>query len=59
MLNAVGPIESFDELMQVSSVKCTVARNNRIIYCFRKSPAISKANDQTKYIRKLLGLIAF
>lgn len=59
MLNAVGPIENFDELMQVSSVKCTVASNNRIIYCFRKSPAISKVNDQASYIRKLLGLIAF
>ena len=59
ILNAVGPIESFDELMQVSSVKCTVANNDRIIYCFRKSPAISKASVQTEYIRKLLGLIAF
>ena len=59
ILNAVGPIESFDELMQVSSVKCTVANNDRIIYCFRKSPAISKASDQIKYVRKLLGLIAF
>lgn len=59
ILNAVGPIESFDELLQVSSVKCTVARNNKIIYCFRKSPAISKAGVQTEYTRKLLGLIAF
>lgn len=59
MLNAVGPIESSDELLQVSSVKCTVARNNRIIYCFRKSPAISKASVQSEYTRKLLGLIAF
>ena len=59
MLNAVGPIESFDELLQVSSVKCAVARNNRIIYCFRKSPAISEASVQTEYTRKLLGLIAF
>lgn len=59
MLNAVGPIESFDELLQASSVKCTVARNNKIIYCFRKSPAISEASVQTEYTRKLLGLIAF
>lgn len=59
MLNAVGPIESFDELLHASSVKCTVTRNNKIIYCFRKSPAISNANVQTEYTRKLLGLIAF
>ena len=59
MLNAVGPIESFDELLQASSVKCTVAGNNKIIYCFRKSPAISRASVQAKYIRKLFGLIAF
>ena len=42
ILNAVGPIESSDELIQLSSVKCTVARDNRIIYCFERVQLLAK-----------------
>ncbi|MDF5690844.1 cytidylyltransferase domain-containing protein [Aquirufa aurantiipilula] len=57
--NATGPIEYEEELDRHSFVKCAVSPNNRIMYCFRRSPAYSEFNNQQKFIRKILGLIAF
>lgn len=57
--NATGPIENPEELDKHSFVKCSVNPANRILYCFRRSPAYSDLELQQKYIRKILGLIAF
>ena len=57
--NATGPIENEIELNKHSFVKCAVSESNKILYCFRKSPAFSKIKIQKKYIRKILGIIAF
>ena len=59
VFNAVGPLDGDDELDQVSSVKCALATNGDILYCFRRTPAIAKGSEQRLYMRKLLGLIAF
>lgn len=57
--NITGPIESPDELDRHSFVKCAVAPNGRILYCFRRSPSIADYGSQIGYIRKILGLFAF
>jgi 3-deoxy-manno-octulosonate cytidylyltransferase (CMP-KDO synthetase) len=57
--NATGPIENEEELDRHSFVKCAVAINNRILYCFRRSPAFCAFENQQQFIRKILGLIAF
>ncbi len=59
VFNAVGPLNDDEELNQVSSVKCALAMNGDILYCFRQSPAIAQGLEQRLYMRKLLGLIAF
>jgi len=57
--NATGPIEYPEELDRHSFVKCAVSPENRIMFCFRRSPAYSAFENQQKFIRKILGLIAF
>jgi 3-deoxy-manno-octulosonate cytidylyltransferase (CMP-KDO synthetase) len=57
--NATGPIESPEELDRHSFVKCAVAESGRILYCFRRSPGYSEFEQQRRYIRKILGLIAY
>ena len=57
ILNAVGPIESSDELIQLSSVKCTVARDNRIIYCFRKSQRLVRQVSKLSIYESFLALL--
>jgi len=57
--NATGSIESLDELDRHSFVKCSIASSGRIIYCFRRSPAYGPFGMQQKYMRKILGLIAY
>ena len=56
--NATGPIEEEEELMRHSFVKCAI-HDHRILYCFRKSPSYNTFGFQQKYIRKVLGLIAY
>ena len=46
------------ELIKHSFVKCSVI-NSQILYCFRKSPSHNNFETQKKYIRKILGLLAF
>ncbi len=56
--NATGPIESEEELMRHSYVKCAMNKD-RILYFFRKSPSVSEFKNQKGYIRKALGVIAY
>lgn len=57
--NATGPIEHSEELDRHSFVKCATAADERIIYCFRRSPSTAEFATQQSYIRKILGLFAF
>jgi 3-deoxy-manno-octulosonate cytidylyltransferase (CMP-KDO synthetase) len=57
--NATGPIGNFEELDRHSFVKCAVAPSNRVMYCFRRSPCYSDLDKQQKFVRKILGLIAY
>ena len=56
--NATGPIEKEEELVRPSFVKCAL-NEDRILYCFRKSPSHNEFTSQLKYIRKILGIIAY
>lgn len=57
--NATGPIDAEEELDKHSFVKCSVSESDRIIFCFRRSPAYSDFEKKQTFIRKILGLIAF
>ena len=57
--NATGPIEQIEELDRHSFVKCMVTEDNRILSCFRRSPSHSPLKAQQKFIRKILGIIAY
>ena len=57
--NITGPIDQDEELDRHSFVKCAVANNGRILFCFRRSPSHHKLDCQKKYIRKILGIIAY
>ena len=47
-----------EELNRHSFVKCALF-DDRILYCFRKSPSFNSFSAQLTYIRKVLGLIAY
>jgi 3-deoxy-manno-octulosonate cytidylyltransferase (CMP-KDO synthetase) len=57
--NATGPIDSEDELDRHSFVKCAVSHTNEILYCFRRSPCYSDFIQQKRFVRKILGIIAY
>lgn len=57
--NATGSIYSQKELDRNSYVKCSVASDGKILYCFRRSPSHAKLEVQQKYIQKMFGLIAY
>ena len=57
--NATGEIETEDELNSHSFVKCAVMSNNNILHCFRRTPYFSNLDLQQKFVRKLLGVIAY
>lgn len=57
--NLVGLLESVSELERNSFVKCAIGNLNQILYCFRRTPSIANFECQKKYIRKMLGVIAF
>ena len=57
--NAVANLSNKEELDKNSFVKCSINSKNRILYCFRRSPAYSNFTEQKKYIKKILGIIAF
>lgn len=57
--NVTGPIEHDDELDKHSFVKCSVTLDERIMYCFRRSPCYCSYDEQRKFVRKLLGIMAY
>jgi len=57
--NVTGPIEDASELDRHSFVKCVVGANDRIVFCFRRSPCFSAYEVQRGFTRKILGIIAY
>lgn len=57
--NATGPLEKPEELDRHSFVKCVVAEDDKVLFCFRRTPFFSEFEKQQKMVRKILGLIAF
>jgi len=57
--NATGDIKTEEELNLHSFVKCAVTSNNKILHCFRKTPYFSDIKIQQKFVRKILGIIAY
>ena len=57
--NGTGPIETIEEVDRHSFVKCAVAPDEHIMYCFRRGPSHAPIEQQQTYIRKILGIIAF
>ena len=57
--NGTGPVDSIEEIDRHSFVKCAVAPNDNIMYCFRRGPSHAPFERQKSYIRKILGIIAF
>ena len=57
--NATGSINTEDELDLHSFVKCAIMRNNKIMHCFRKTPYFSDIKIQQRFVRKILGIIAY
>jgi 3-deoxy-manno-octulosonate cytidylyltransferase (CMP-KDO synthetase) len=57
--NGTGPIEKIEEVDRHSFVKCAVAPDDHIMYCFRRGPSHAPIEQQQIYTRKILGIIAF
>lgn len=57
--NGTGPIDAPEELDRHSFVKCAVNQQDQIMFCFRRSPSHADFDAQQKYIRKILGIIAY
>ena len=57
--NGTGPINKIEEVDRHSFVKCAVAPDDHIMYCFRRGPSHAPIEQQQIYIRKILGIIAF
>ena len=57
--NATGDIRDPEELDRHSFVKCSIGAEDRILYCFRRSPSTAPYDQQITYVRKILGLFAF
>ena len=57
--NGTGPIETIEEIDRHSFVKCAVAPDDHIMYCFRRGPSHAPIEQQQTYIRKILGIIAY
>ena len=57
--NSTSSIISYEDLNKENIVKAAINEQNRILYCFRKSPSYSNYKNQIKYIKKIQGLLAF
>ena len=57
--NATGSINTEEELDIHSFVKCAVTKKNKIMHCFRKTPYFSDIKIQQRFVRKILGIIAY
>lgn len=57
--NLVANLDDESELDRHSFVKGAINHSGNIMFCFRKTPCFSEFNHQSKFIKKLLGVIAF
>lgn len=57
--NSLSEIFLKEDLLKKNIVKAAVNENNKILYCFRKSPSFSTVANQLSYIKKIQGLIGF
>jgi 3-deoxy-manno-octulosonate cytidylyltransferase (CMP-KDO synthetase) len=57
--NVTGPIDTADELDRHSFVKCSVTPFDRILQCFRRTAFFSPLETQQRFVRKILGIMAF
>lgn len=57
--NLTSPVSDLLEIDDKSTVKCAVAEDGRIVYCFRRSPSHAPLANQLAYIRKIQGLVGF
>ncbi len=57
--NGTGPIAKIEEMDRHSFVKCAVASDGHIMFCFRRGPSHAPIEQQKTFIRKILGIIAF
>jgi len=57
--NATAKLEFAEELDRHSFVKCVVAESGRILMCFRRTPFFAPFAEQQRFVRKILGLIAY
>ena len=57
--NSISDLNSEKELNDINIVKAALNEEGQIIYFFRKSPSYAEFLNQTKYIKKVQGLIAY
>lgn len=57
--NATADLSEESLLRKKSIVKCVINKEGRILLCFRGEISFSSFKEQQKYIKKILGLIAF
>lgn len=57
--NIVGPLNKVEDLNTHSFVKSVIGIDNRIIYCFRKSPLTINFKIAQEFTRKIHGIIAY
>lgn len=57
--NLTAPISDHADLDRRSFVKCSVTKDNDILYCFRRSPSVAEYKSQLNFIQKMLGIMAF
>jgi 3-deoxy-manno-octulosonate cytidylyltransferase (CMP-KDO synthetase) len=57
--NVTGPLENASELDRHSFVKCIVGPQDRIVFCFRRSPCFRGFETQRTFTRKVLGVVGF
>ena len=57
--NSLSEIILKEDLFKKNIVKAAINENNKILYCFRRSPSFSMVENQLSYIKKIQGLIGF
>jgi 3-deoxy-manno-octulosonate cytidylyltransferase (CMP-KDO synthetase) len=57
--NVVGPLNEAKDLDKHSFVKSITSVNNKIIYCFRKSPITADFEVSQSFVKKIHGIIAY
>jgi 3-deoxy-manno-octulosonate cytidylyltransferase (CMP-KDO synthetase) len=57
--NLTSNIKTQDELDDKSIVKCIIGADERILYCFRRSPSYASYNEAAIYMHKMMGMLGF